>query len=174
MQLLKLADHIDGICETANKHEQAPADQALAAEAVLAGGTGTETQAEHDGLLEYPVLYVSPCARYFGVSQDEAKYLARDCSQVDADDAGRAYRRLDATWFAWLVHRTVQACQLAHAGKIPPKSIAPIFTCMKRIRLWARHHMGDELLSAAINRGIPLGYKAPVVRLSRPENLKCP
>jgi hypothetical protein len=119
------------------------------------------------GLLVFSVLYVSPDAHYWGMTEDVARCYGRDCSQVDDDGIGRVYRRCDPGWFAWLVHRTAQAQRLATAGQAPADTVAAIRQRLAAVRRWALHRYGHEIITTAINAGIPRGYQPPVRCLLR-------
>ena len=115
------------------------------------------------------VLYVSPCGRHFTTDPWEAQLLARDVSQMDLDGVARAYRRLDAEWFAWLAHRTALALRMAREGALSQEqadAIAGVQDRLRPVRAWALLHIGKEPLAKAINRGIRQDYWAPVCRLT--------
>ena len=123
----------------------------------------------HNTASDRPVLYVSPCGRSFLADPWEAQFLATDISQVDLDGVGRAYRRLDADWFAWLAYQLARGLRMARTGDLTPDQQAGVREVQERLRVvrtWALQHIGKEALADAINRGIPTGYQAPVCRLT--------
>ncbi|MFW5828624.1 MAG: hypothetical protein ACOCXA_00035 [Planctomycetota bacterium] len=118
-------------------------------------------------LLIHHVLYVSPCARHFGLSEADAAPLAADLVQVDADDISRVYRRLDAEWFAWLAHRTAQARRMVRGGELSAEQAAAVDEVQARLRIvrtWALRHLDSMKLEIAINRGISRNYSVPCRR----------
>jgi len=171
MRLLNLARRMDAIVRQSPVAPRSDrVDRPLVAEEALAGEAPEEDgkRRDADPLLAWPVLYVSPCARHFGVHQDEASILARDISQVDADDVGRAYRRLDAEWFAWLAHRTARARRMARDGELydsQAAQVAQVLARLRAVRTWALRHLDRQELAEAVDRGIARNYRPPRLRL---------
>lgn len=104
------------------------------------------------------VLYVATNLESW--TPERPEIFARDVS-VD----GRAFRRLDVEFFAWLAGRVERARAACDGGRVAPEALVQLERRWLRILRWAEAAFGSEAVVGAVARGRePMVYEPPVVR----------
>lgn len=104
-------------------------------------------------------------------SDGPALYVATDLEQFEARDprpyaadltiSGRAYRRLDAHYYAWLRARVAVAKKALDAGRIAAGTFEAIRGAFNAVHAWAVRHLGQAALVAASRTFDARRYEPP-------------
>lgn len=101
-----------------------------------------------------PALYVATDLEHFE-AQDPQPYA------VDLTISGRAYRRLDAPYYAWLRARVATAKRALDAGRITVAVFEAIRDAFNAVHAWAVRHLGQAALVAAARTFDARRYEPP-------------
>lgn len=104
----------------------------------------------HGGL----ALFVATDLDSFEVAAD-APYAA------DVTISGRAYRRLDPAYYAWLRRQMATAKRAFDAARLAPAAFDAIRTAFNAVHAWAVRHLGEAVLVAAARSFDASTYEPP-------------
>jgi hypothetical protein len=99
------------------------------------------------------------------VATDLATVAGEDVAgtaQTDVTIDGRAYRPLDATYYAWLRRRMESARRAHEAGRLAGETWAELRERFNAVHAWALAHLEPRALLAAAEAPTPEGFAPPV------------
>jgi len=85
-----------------------------------------------------------------------------DGARADVTIDGRAYRPLDATYYAWLRRRMEGARRAHDAGRLDADTWANLRDRFNAVHGWALAHLDAQTLLAAVEAPTPEGFAPPV------------
>jgi hypothetical protein len=104
-------------------------------------------------------------ALFVATDLDSFESIAAAPFATDLTIDGRAYRRLDGPYYAWLRARVAAAKRALDAGRITAAVFEAIRGAFNAIHAWAVLHLGESALVAAARTLDPRRYEPP-----RPED----
>jgi len=91
-------------------------------------------------------------ALYVATNLDNWETSATDRLANDLAIEGRAFRRLDPLFWAWLLHKFGQARQAAEQGTIPANGFETLRSRWARVHSWAAEHLDENDLRRAVRQ----------------------
>lgn len=100
-------------------------------------------------------------ALYVATDLDRFEFAEPHLLAADVTVSGRAYRRLDPAYYAWLRTRMAAAKRARDAGRLPPAEFEAVRTAFNTVHAWAVRTFGEAALVAAAKALDPAAYAPP-------------